>query len=295
MSAERRQRDIDLDSQAERWQEAVDIITTGAQEELDREMQECREEEMTNQELRQELEEAQNNLTAWDDWYFENHLPLLQPQGSRDPFAEANELMESFNQPDSSEIAAAKKTLPQPAPLTPAVLQSSVLSSRHLPPTSLPFSLRKVSEKTAQQEQEERLAEANFAQQEWQSHQDAELQEARLKIQLLEEQQASGSAPTLPTTQHYPLGGQTTGFAIGQPNPVLPSSGQRGPWASTRERFQQTIPSQPTPLLAGVSTGVPSVAPVSGVAGTHGAALPAMMVPNPSTPLDGKSLLCPNL
>ena len=143
--------------------------------------------------------------------------------------------------------------------------------------------LRKVSEKTARQEQEqqatseleERVAEANFAQQEWQSHRDAELQEAHLKIRLLEEQQASGSAPTLPTTQHYPLGGQTTGLTIGQPNPVLPSSVQRGPWAFTHERFQQTIPSQPTPLLAGVSTGVPSVAPISGVA----------MVPNPSTPL----------
>ena len=57
LSAERRQRDIDLDDQAERWKEAVDIITTGAQEELNREIQECLEEEMTNQELRQELEE----------------------------------------------------------------------------------------------------------------------------------------------------------------------------------------------------------------------------------------------
>ena len=92
-------------------------FTTGAQEELDHEMQECKEEEMTNQELRQELEEAQNDLTAWEDWYYENHLPLLQPRDSTDPFAETNELMESFNQPDSSETVAAKKALPQPAPL----------------------------------------------------------------------------------------------------------------------------------------------------------------------------------
>ena len=149
---------------------------------------------------------------------------------------------------------------------------SQVLSSRHLPPTSLPFSSRKVSEKTAQQEQEERLAEANFAQQEWQSHQDAELQKARLKIRSLEEQQASGSAPTFPTTQH-PLGGQTTGLTIGQPNPVLPSSGQRGPWASTRDFSRRFL------------HNLHSVAPASGVASTHSAALPAMMVPNPSTPL----------
>ena len=37
--------------------------------------------------------------------------------------------------------------------------------------------------------------------------------------------------------------------------------------------------------MTGVSTGVPSAMPLSGVASTHGAVLPAMMVPNPSTPL----------
>ena len=40
-----------------------------------------------------------------------------------------------------------------------------------------------------------------------------------------------------------------------------------------------------TPLVAGASTGVPTVAAPSAVASTHGAALPAMMVQNPTTPL----------
>ena len=101
------------------------MITTGAQEELNREIQECIEEEMTNQELRQELEEAQNDLTAWDDWYHDNHLPFFEDQESRESFAETNKLMASFNQPQNSEQTVAKKALPQPAPLTPAVLQSS--------------------------------------------------------------------------------------------------------------------------------------------------------------------------
>ena len=40
-----------------------------------------------------------------------------------------------------------------------------------------------------------------------------------------------------------------------------------------------------TPLVAGASTGVPTAAAPSAVASTHGAALPAMMVQNPTTPL----------
>ena len=45
------------------------------------------------------------------------------------------------------------------------------------------------------------------------------------------------------------------------------------------------MPLPTTPCMAGVSVGVPSVAAPSGVASTHGAAFPAMAVPNPTTPL----------
>ena len=104
---------------------------------------------------------------------------------------------------------------------------------------------------------------------------------------MLEEHQqatAVGTAPTLPTTQAYPSG-HTTGLTIGQPQVTLPNPAHRGPWATTRERYQQQVPLPTTPCMTGVSVGVPSVAAPSGVASTHGAAFPAMAVPNPTTPL----------
>ena len=137
-------------------------------------------------------------------------------------------------------------------------------------------------------EQEELQAEAANATQQWESHRDAELREALEKIQPLEGSQQArvlGTAPTLPTTRPDPTG-QTTGLTVGQPATALPAATNRGPWAATRDRYQQqAMPLPQTPVMTGVSTGVPSAVPPSGVASTHGAALPAMMVPNPSTPL----------
>ena len=129
-----------------------------------------------------------------------------------------------------------------------------------------------------------------MANQAWEAHRDQELREALQKIQMLEEHHqaaAVGMAPTLPTTQAYPSGlsGQTTGLTIGQPQVALPNPAHRGPWATTRERYQQQVPLPGTPCMSGVSAGVPSVAAPSGVASTHGAAFPAMAVPNPTTPL----------
>ena len=227
------------------------MITIGAHEELDEEIQEYKTEEMTNQELRQELEEAQEDLTAWgEDWYHQEHLPLHQPRDRVDPFAETNALMESFNQPGDSEAVAAKKALPLPAPLTPAVLQTSALSSRHflllLCPSLRARFLRRPRNKNRKRE-------------------------------LLKQ--------TLPNRSGNPTETLNSKKPTSRSDFLSNTRRRLRPCASTRERSQQTIPSQPTPLLAAVSTGVPSVAPVSGVASTHGAALPAMMVPNPSTPL----------
>ena len=137
--------------------------------------------------------------------------------------------MESSNQPGGSEAAAAKKALPQPAPLTPAVLQTSALSSQHLPPTLRARFLKRPRNKNRKRDSLKQTLPSRSGS----PTETLNSKEARLKIRLLEEQQASGSAPTLPTTQHYPLAGQTTGLTIGQPSPVLPSSVQRGPWAST--------------------------------------------------------------
>ena len=295
LSAERQQYDKDLKEQAERWQQSLDMVTQGAEEELREEQEDC-------QELRQELAEAQTTLLEWDEWYDTEYLPLLEQQEEEHSLAETNALFRSFNpgnaEEEATQGAMAAKPLPQSSPLTPAVLQQSSLNSSHLPPSSLPFQKRapRVSLATRGQEQEDAAAqqqlqqEAAMANQEWEAHRDQELRDALQKLQMYEEQQqatAVGTAPTLPTTQAYPSGlsGHTTGLTIGQPQVTLPNPAHRGPWATTRERYQQQVPLPTTPCMAGVSVGVPSVAAPSGVASTHGAAFPAMAVPNPTTPL----------
>ena len=40
------------------------------------------------------------DLTAWDDWYNDNHLPFLEAQESEASFAQTNELMAGFNKPE---------------------------------------------------------------------------------------------------------------------------------------------------------------------------------------------------
>ena len=279
LSAERQQYDKNLKEQTERWQHSLDMVVEGATEE----MQEYKAE---TEELGAELLVAQQELWEWEDYYQgQNQAP--------DPFAETNELFASLNEQDAS----ANKPLPPPAPLTPAVLQAPQLQAQHLPPQALPFTRQareaqarasELEQELPAAEQEELQAEAASATQQWESHRDAELREALERIQLLEASQQArveGTAPTLPTTRPYPIG-QTTGLTIGQPVTALPAATNRGPWATTRDRYQQqAMPLPQTPLMTGVSTGVPSAVPPSGVASTHGAALPAMMVPNPSTPL----------
>ena len=255
------------------------MVTQGAEDELREEQEDC-------QELRQELAEAQTTLLEWDDWYDTEYLPLLEQQEEGVSFAETNALFRSFNADNAEEEATqgamAAKPLPQPSPLTPAVLQLSSLNSSHLPPSSLPFQKKapRVSVRTSGQEQEaaaeqqQLQQEAAMANQQWEAHRDQELRDALSKIQMLEEQQqaiAVGTAPTLPTTQVYPSGlsGHTTGLTIGQPQVTLPNPAHRGPWAMTRERYQQQVPLPTTPCMAGVSVGVPSVAAPSGIASTH--------------------------
>ena len=131
LSAERQQYDKDLKEQAERWQQSLDMVTQGAEDELREEQEDC-------QELRQELAEAQTTLLEWDDWYDTEYLPLLEHQEDEHSFAETNALFRSFNsgnaEEEATQLAMAAKPLPQSSPLTPAVLQQSSLNSSHLPP-----------------------------------------------------------------------------------------------------------------------------------------------------------------
>ena len=101
--------------------------------------------------------------------------------------------------------------------------------------------------------------------------------------------QDGGSGPSLPPTMAYPTGGVSSQLTIGQPNPCIPGSVNKGPWAYTRERLKQTaaLPPQPSPQLGGMtgSIGVPSVAaPSFGSASAAGAAYPAFASPSPYTP-----------
>ena len=156
LSAERQQYDKDLKEQAERWQQSLDMVTQGAEDELREEQEDC-------QELRQELAEAQTTLLEWDDWYDTEYLPLLEHQEDEHSFAETNALFRSFNSGNAEEEATqgamAAKPLPQSSPLTPAVLQQSSLNSSHLPPSSLPFQKKapRVSLATSGQEQDRPL------------------------------------------------------------------------------------------------------------------------------------------
>ena len=225
------------------------MVVEGATEELQEYKAEI-------EELATELLEAQQELWEWEDYFQE------QPSAP-DPFAETNELFASFNEKDAS----ASKPLPPSAPLTPAVLQAPQLQAQHLPPQALPFTRQareaqarasELEQELPAAEQEEELqAEAASVTQQWESHRDSELREALEKIQLLEGSQQArveGTAPTLPTTRPYPIG-QTTGLTIGQPVTALPAAAHRGPWATTRDRYQQqAMPLPQTPVMTGVST-----------------------------------------
>ena len=228
LSAERQQHQQNLKEQAKRWQQSLDIVTEGAQEEI-------LERNDTIKELTQYLEEIAQELEHYEEWCDSYHQQLA--------FTETNQLFQDFNRDEDSEAEAqAQKPLLSTAPLTPPVCFGSSLTTQHLPPPTLPFQRACPSNPQRLEKQQEQIAaeeKAARASQQWEAHRDAELREALSKIQRLEEsQQASvgGQAPTLPTTQAY-TPGNTTGLTIGQASPVLPSSANRGPWAATRERF----------------------------------------------------------
>ena len=124
LSAEHQQYDKNMNEQTERWQSSLDIVVEGATEEL-------QEYKAETEELTAELLEAQQELWEWEDFYQEQ-------TSAPDPFAETTELFASFNEQDAS----TSKSLPPPAPLTPAVLQAPQLQAQHLPPQALPFTNR---------------------------------------------------------------------------------------------------------------------------------------------------------
>ena len=234
LSAERQQHQRDLKEQADRWQASLDMVAGGAQEEI-------LERNDTIEELTQCLEETALEMEHYEEWCETYQQELA--------FTETNQLFRDFNREEESEAEAqAQKPLLSTAPLTPAVCFGSSLTTQHLPPPTLPFQRASPSNpaRLEEQLQEQQVAEEEAARatQEWEAHRDAELREALLKIQRLEEsQQASvgGQAPTLPTTQAYTLGNNTTGLTIGQPNPVLPSSRKPWPMGSHKGKISDVV------------------------------------------------------
>ena len=83
--------------------------------------------------FRLELQESQDELQTWTDWYAD--LPDW-------PEAETSEQQEDLYLAAEEHTASlpAVSEIPGASPLTPPVVQHSTLQSRHLPPANLPFS-----------------------------------------------------------------------------------------------------------------------------------------------------------
>ena len=181
--------------------------------------------------LRLQLQEAEVQLKEWGDWYDSG---VFAPAEEK----EAGEEEET----GAASSAATKPSLPS-APITPAVLHNPVLSSSHLPSASSLVRFAESSsekETEAEQEQQEARATAARALEEWESQKEFELREALARISQLESSEArmGGTAPSLPPTMAYPTGGVSSQLTIGQPNPCIPGSVNKGPWAYTGERLQ---------------------------------------------------------
>ena len=282
LSAERALHEESLDNHTARWQQVLDMTTRGAEEEI--EQQRANNDELANNlnDLRPQLQEAEVQLKEWDDWY------------DSGVFAPAQEKEGGEEEETGAAANAATKPLLPSAPITPAVPHNPALSSRHLPSAnSLVRFAESSSEKeaSAEKEQQEARATAARALEEWESQKEFELREALARISQLESSEArvGGVAPSLPPTMAYPTGGVSSQLTIGQPNPCLPGSVNKDPWAYTRERPQQTsaLPPQPAQQLGGMtgSIGVPSIAaPSYGSASVAGAAYPVFASPSPCTP-----------
>ena len=190
LTAERALHEESLDSHTARWQQALDMTTKGAEEEIEQERTQKVELALNLNDLRLQLQEAEVQLKEWDDWY------------DSGVFAPTEE--KEAGEEEETGAASQAASLP-PAPVTPAVLHNPVLSSRHLPSAN---SLVRFAESSSEKEneveteQEEAQATAARALQDWESQKEFELREALARISQLESSEArmGGVAPSLP---HY--------------------------------------------------------------------------------------------
>ena len=249
LAAERQRAEHTLREQASQWQSALRNVSEWERTAVEQERSETVEAEAQANIFRLELQDAQEELRNWDDWY----------SGRIPPEAETSLLRE--DEEDSSSLPAPaipEQVQGMSSPLTPPVLQSQPLLAQHLPPPALPFQnfASRVAETALEKggAEEQQAARRVLEESEEQaSHLHSatadELEQARQTIRLLEQGQGGSGAPSFTPTLTPQIGGCTSQLTLGQPVPALPASNTRAPWAATRERLQHqgSVPS--TPLL----------------------------------------------
>ena len=294
LAAERQNVQTTLTEQTTQWEAALHQVTEMAEEAVEQERTKTVEAEVDVNVFRLELQESQQELQTWTDWYGDL------------PEAETSEQQEDLH-PIAGEQSAslpAISEVPGASPLTPPVVQHPTLQSRHLPPANLPFSdisariaaeTQRAEEVSQEQEEARRVlqqAELSASQTQLERERESELQQARRTLQLLEENQVGSGAPSFTPTLTSPPQGFTSHLTpSSHPVPATPAN-LRGPWAATRERLQQTsVNAQAisSPCLSvPSSSGLPSL---SGACSIPGVACPVFAsptpVPTPATPYQG--------
>ena len=131
LAAEHKNAQTTLDKQANQWEAALHQVTEMAEEAVEQERTSTVEGEVDTNVFRLELQESQQELQNWDDWYNSGVLPEAETPEQEDFHSIAGE------QPAS--LPAISELLPAASPLAPPVVQHTTLQFRHSPPSNLPF------------------------------------------------------------------------------------------------------------------------------------------------------------
>ena len=200
LAAERQTAHATLNEQTTQWEAALHQVTEMAEEAVEQERTKTVEAEVNLNVFRPELQESQEELQVWTDWY--GDLPEAET-------SEQQEDLHPIAEEQSASLPATRE-IPGASPLTPPVVQHSTLQSRHLPPANLPFSgisaqiaaeSQRAEEISQEQEEARRvLQQAELSASQTQLERESELQHARRTIQLLEENQVGSGAPSFTPT-----------------------------------------------------------------------------------------------
>ena len=132
LAVERQTAQTTLNEQTTQWEAAFHQVTEMAEEAVEQERTKTVEAEVDVNVFRLELQESQQELQIWNDWYGD----LLEAETSEQPQEDFHSI--AGEQPAS--LLAISELLPGASPLTPLVVQYPTLQSRHLLPAHLPFS-----------------------------------------------------------------------------------------------------------------------------------------------------------